>query len=188
MSVQDQRPQGRRWPLRDVGRPRAPGRRHSSLGIPSPPQASAGRIGRGLDVVGTSIAGMVDRRPVRRGVAAVRSRCCPWVRECGRCPVGCGDFFCRLAVLYLRGSLAPREAVDAGPKAPGGARRRFFVFQPRRIDWWATAVQLAGTLYLIAAPAMLYGLTLPRRPRISTCGDPISLARSASWWPARWPG
>lgn len=38
--------------------------------------------------------------------------------------------------------LAYREAVDAGP-----AHRRFFVYQPGRIDWWATAVQLAGTLY-----------------------------------------
>ena len=43
--------------------------------------------------------------------------------------------------------LTYREAVDAGPQAPGAARRRFFVFQPRRIDWWATAVQLVGTLY-----------------------------------------
>jgi hypothetical protein len=42
--------------------------------------------------------------------------------------------------------LTYREAVDAGPQAPG-ARRRFFVFEPRRIDWWATAVQLAGTLF-----------------------------------------
>jgi hypothetical protein len=38
--------------------------------------------------------------------------------------------------------LSYREAVDAAPHA-----RRFFVFQPARIDWWATAVQLAGTVY-----------------------------------------
>ncbi|MFI6844312.1 hypothetical protein ACIBJD_06555 [Kitasatospora sp. NPDC050467] len=43
--------------------------------------------------------------------------------------------------------LSYREAVDAAPKAQNPAHRRFFVFQPRRIDWWATAVQLAGTLY-----------------------------------------
>jgi len=44
--------------------------------------------------------------------------------------------------------LTYREAVDAAPGAqddPG--HRRFFVYQPRRIDWWATAVQFAGTLY-----------------------------------------
>ncbi|GAA4215828.1 hypothetical protein [Actinocatenispora rupis] len=39
--------------------------------------------------------------------------------------------------------LSYREAVDAGTPA----RRRFFTVQPRRIDWWATAIQLVGTLY-----------------------------------------
>jgi hypothetical protein len=43
--------------------------------------------------------------------------------------------------------LTYREAVDAGPVAQNPSGRRFFVYQPRRIDWWATAVQLAGTLY-----------------------------------------
>ena len=59
------------------------------------------------------------------------------------------------AVTFFAGSLfftsaaflTYREAVDAAPQAPGSTRRRFFVFQPGRIDWWATAVQLAGTLY-----------------------------------------
>jgi hypothetical protein len=58
------------------------------------------------------------------------------------------------AVTFFAGSLfftaaaflTYREAVDAGPQRPGAAQR-FFVFQPRRIDWWATAVQLVGTLY-----------------------------------------
>jgi hypothetical protein len=39
--------------------------------------------------------------------------------------------------------LSYREAVDAGPHA----HRRFFVYQPGRIDWWATGVQLIGTVY-----------------------------------------
>jgi hypothetical protein len=43
--------------------------------------------------------------------------------------------------------LTYREAVDAGPHQSGTTRRRFFVYQPGRIDWWATAVQLAGTLF-----------------------------------------
>ena len=43
--------------------------------------------------------------------------------------------------------LSYREAVDAAPATLNPAHRRFFVYQPRRIDWWATAVQLAGTLY-----------------------------------------
>jgi len=51
------------------------------------------------------------------------------------------------------GFLTYRETVDATPQVPGaaaqvpGAAKKFFVFQPRRIDWWATAVQLAGTLF-----------------------------------------
>ena len=60
------------------------------------------------------------------------------------------------AVTYFTGSLfftyaaflTYREAVDAAPGAQDNpAHRRFFVYQPRRIDWWATAVQFAGTLY-----------------------------------------
>ena len=43
--------------------------------------------------------------------------------------------------------LSYREAVDAGPQPSHADRRRFFVFQPRRIDWWATAIQLAGTVF-----------------------------------------
>jgi hypothetical protein len=56
-------------------------------------------------------------------------------------------FFVGSLFFTLAGFLTYREAVDAGRPAPGAIRRRFFVFQPRRIDWWATAVQLAGTLY-----------------------------------------
>ena len=43
--------------------------------------------------------------------------------------------------------LSYREAVDAAPQGLNTARRRFFVYQPGRIDWWATAVQFVGTLY-----------------------------------------
>jgi len=43
--------------------------------------------------------------------------------------------------------LSYREAVDASPRGLNTARRRFFVYQPGRIDWWATAVQFVGTLY-----------------------------------------
>jgi hypothetical protein len=56
-------------------------------------------------------------------------------------------FFAGSLFFTSAGFLTYREAVDAGPPAQNPAGRRFFVFQPRRIDWWATAVQLAGTLY-----------------------------------------
>jgi hypothetical protein len=41
---------------------------------------------------------------------------------------------------------SPRRAAHR-PQALNPARRRFFAFQPGGVDWWATAVQLAGTVY-----------------------------------------
>jgi hypothetical protein len=71
------------------------------------------------------------------------------------------------AVTYFIGSLfftaasflAYREAVDAAPGRENPRRRRFFTCQARRIDWWATAVQLAGTVYfnLSTGAAMAQG-------------------------------
>jgi hypothetical protein len=58
-----------------------------------------------------------------------------------------GTFFIGSLFFTAAGFLTYREAVDAGPPSRTAVRRRFFVFQPRRIDWWATAVQLAGTLF-----------------------------------------
>jgi hypothetical protein len=55
-------------------------------------------------------------------------------------------FFVGSLFFTTAGFLTYREAVDAAPRS-GATRRRFFVFQPRRIDWWATAVQLVGTLF-----------------------------------------
>jgi hypothetical protein len=43
--------------------------------------------------------------------------------------------------------LTYREAVDAAPEAQNPDHRRLFVYQPRRIDWWACGIQLVGTLY-----------------------------------------
>ena len=56
-------------------------------------------------------------------------------------------FFIGSLFFTAAGFLTYREAVDAGPRTPGSGGRHFFVFQPRRIDWWATMVQLAGTLW-----------------------------------------
>src|SRR5690349_13414498 len=43
--------------------------------------------------------------------------------------------------------LTYREAVDAAPPVDNRPRRRVLGFRPHRIDWWASAVQLVGTLY-----------------------------------------
>jgi hypothetical protein len=56
-------------------------------------------------------------------------------------------FFVGSLFFTAAGFLTYREAVDAGPQPSGTNRRRFFVFQPARIDWWSSAVQLAGTVF-----------------------------------------
>lgn len=50
--------------------------------------------------------------------------------------------------------LTYREVVDAAPEGQNPTHRRFLVYQPRRIDWWATAVQLVGTLYFNVSTAV----------------------------------
>ncbi len=54
-------------------------------------------------------------------------------------------FFVGSLFFTTAGFLSYREAVDAG--SSGDDHRKFFVLQARRIDWWATAVQLVGTLF-----------------------------------------
>ena len=49
--------------------------------------------------------------------------------------------------------LTYREAVDASSPAQNPTHRRFFIYQPRRIAWWATAVQLVGTVYFNVSTA-----------------------------------
>ncbi len=56
-------------------------------------------------------------------------------------------FFVGSLFFTTAGFLTYREAVDAGPRSAEPAARKFFVYQPRRIDWWASAIQLAGTLF-----------------------------------------
>jgi len=63
-------------------------------------------------------------------------------------------FFAGSLFFTSAGFLAYREAVDAStdlpggpPEVPGTTGRKFFVYRPLRIGWWATAVQLAGTLF-----------------------------------------
>ncbi|MFF2571242.1 hypothetical protein [Streptomyces sp. NPDC058084] len=56
--------------------------------------------------------------------------------------------------------LSYREAVDAAPPALDPTRRRVLVWQPRRIDWWATAIQLVGTLYFNVSTGVAMGSSL----------------------------
>jgi hypothetical protein len=61
--------------------------------------------------------------------------------------VGCSDLLCRLAVLHFGRVSDLPGGRGCRPASAGFRPAALFVFQPRRIDWWATAVQLAGTLY-----------------------------------------
>ena len=100
-----------------------------------------------LDLVGPQGPGMVDRCPVRRGVAALRGRRRARIRERCRDPLGRRDVLRRPPFFTAAGFLTYREAVDAGPISrvpPGGASSSS---SPAGSTGWATAVQLAGTLF-----------------------------------------
>jgi hypothetical protein len=59
--------------------------------------------------------------------------------------------------------LSYREAVDAAPAALNPDHRRFFVYQPGRIDWWATAIQLVGTVYFNVSTGVAMAADLSAR-------------------------
>jgi hypothetical protein len=84
--------------------------------------------------------------------------------------------------------LTYREAVDAAPVPENLPRRRVFVLQPRRIDWWASAVQLAGTLYFNISTGMAMQVDLAVQSadryvwRPDAIGSICFLAASALAW------
>jgi len=93
-------------------------------------------------------------------------------------------FFIGSLFFTAAGFLTYREAVDAVPHA----RRRFFVFQPRGIGWWASAVQLAGTLFFNVSTgnALRVDLTAPAAHqhvwRPDAIGSVCFLIASAMAW------
>jgi len=114
-------------------------------------------------------------------------------------------------VTYFIGSLfftAPsflsyREAVDASPRLLNPAHRRFFVYQPGRIDWWATALEFAGSLYFNVSCGVAMAANLSAQVahqhvwRPDAIGSACFLASSvlswyevchgwAAWRPAYW--
>ncbi|MGO8870905.1 MAG: hypothetical protein ACLQPH_05785 [Acidimicrobiales bacterium] len=56
-------------------------------------------------------------------------------------------FFVGSIFFTSAGFLQYRESVDAGLGGKARGWRRAFTFAPHQIDWWATGVQLIGTLY-----------------------------------------
>ncbi len=56
-------------------------------------------------------------------------------------------FFAGSLFFTAAGFLQYRESVDAGPRGKARGWRRVFTFESRQIDWWASGIQLIGTLY-----------------------------------------
>jgi hypothetical protein len=84
--------------------------------------------------------------------------------------------------------LTYREAVDASSPAQNPGHRRFFIYQPRRIDWWATAVQLVGTVYFNVSTGTATAADLSAQTAHQHVWRPDAVGSVCSWWPARWPG
>jgi hypothetical protein len=56
-------------------------------------------------------------------------------------------FFVGSLFFTTAGFLQYREVVDSGPDGPPRGWRRVLTYSPSRIDWWATAIQLVGTIF-----------------------------------------
>ncbi len=56
-------------------------------------------------------------------------------------------FFIGSIFFTAAAALQYRESVDAGGDGHSGSGRKFFVLRPHQIDWWASSVQLVGTVY-----------------------------------------
>jgi hypothetical protein len=56
-------------------------------------------------------------------------------------------FFVGSLFFTAAGFLQYRESVDAGAGGPAHGWGRVLAYRPRQIDWWATAIQLAGTVF-----------------------------------------
>jgi len=55
-------------------------------------------------------------------------------------------FFIGSLFFTAAGFLQYRESVDAGADGPTRGWKRVFVYRPHQIDWWASTVQLVGTV------------------------------------------
>ena len=79
----------------------------------------------------------------------LRTRCAPRLPRRRRRRHRQPDVLRRIALLHLGGRAAVRRGrADPRDVRPAGSgARRTVLWQPHRIDWWATIVQLVGTLY-----------------------------------------
>ena len=125
--------------------------------------------------MGAGRGGLVDRRPVHDRLGLLRARRRARLRELGRRHRRQRHVLRRIDLLHER---RPRCSTSrwSTPIRSGSRRRarravRFLAWEPHRIDWWATAVQLVGTLFFnISTFAALRRLARGRE------GEPVRLA------------
>lgn len=82
-------------------------------------------------------------------------------------------FFTGAALLqYIEVKAAPHTIGNAGPALP---KRRLLGIEPARVDWWAAAVQLAGTVFfnVTTFAAFLQNLDAQQQRRIVWTPDAL---------------
>ena len=106
------------------------------------------------NLVGPTVPWMVDRDPVLGGFSAFCARRGPRVCQPGRSPGRLHDVLYRLSLFYRR-RISPISRVGglgAAEGVPHGWGRVLF-FGPRQIDWWASGIQLIGTVFFNVSTA-----------------------------------
>lgn len=103
-------------------------------------------------------------------------------------PVTSATFFVGSIFFTAAAFLQYREVVDSIP-VDGGRRRRFFVFRPRKIEWLASAIQLAGTLFFNRSTGNACRIDLTARAAHQTVWRPDAVgsvcflvASLLAWW------
>ncbi len=69
-------------------------------------------------------------------------------------------FFIGSLFFTTAGFLQYRESVDAGAAGPARGWAKVLVYRPRQIDWWASGIQLVGTLYFNVSTGTAMGRNL----------------------------
>jgi hypothetical protein len=69
-------------------------------------------------------------------------------------------FFVGSLFFTAAGFLQYRESVDAGAVGPTRGWGKVFVYRPRQIDWWASGIQLVGTVYFNISTGTAMGTDL----------------------------
>ena len=139
----------------------------------------AGRLdaGRGSTWWAPDRGRLVDRRAVRDRLAVLRRRAplpgyVDWVgTDADAITFFVGSLFFTTAASCSTSD--GQRAARARRRAGSRERVRFWTWEPRRIDWWASAVQLVGTVFFNVTHARRASTRAStRRRRTGSCGCP----------------